>query len=408
MSTQKIENRCIYCPSSGPFSDEHMIPAGLGADDKRFLLRNMVCKVCNTTIFSPLEREFLRSSPTAIGRIFLQAEGRKRGNKKKPPQLGAGAKVLITPEGLTAETEIGYKGKPTLLPQLILVDDRKCSFSGSGKEEFSAFISQVRELLGRSVACARKTAEIGPHEFQITTFVWTDDEYLEYEQTVASELPDICLLHLPIESDANGKYDSNTRLFRRSGGQVVLRLRSDLSPDRALTTFRKVAEQIDLAEVQESEMQQPVVSVRLCFQLDVTGRVLAKTGLNMLAHLFGAGYVGHPEFLKIKNAIKTGEPVIASHTEEAKAPFRALFSGLPDTYHGFLLAAHPWSGETCGIGLVAKLYGSQIEVVKLGHGLPFPQISLPIVFTVEYGTHRIQQYSLMEYMLKYPINAPFP
>lgn len=142
MSTQNTASTCIYCSSNGPFSAEHMIPAGLGADDKRFLLRDMVCKTCNTTVFSPLELEWLRSSPTTIGRIFMQAEGRKRGSKKNPPKLGARTKVVVTPEGYTAEAEIGYRGKATILPQLILVDDRQCSVSGSDKEEFSGFISQ--------------------------------------------------------------------------------------------------------------------------------------------------------------------------------------------------------------------------------------------------------------------------
>jgi hypothetical protein len=405
MSTQQIESKCIYCPSSGPFSAEHMIPAGLGADDKRFLLRNMVCKACNTTIFSPLELEFLRSSPTAIGRIFFQEEGRKRGSKKNPPKLDARTKVVITPEGYTAEAEIGYKGKATILPQLILVDDRRCSMSGSDKDGFGAFIVQAQELLGSSIACASKTAETGPRKFQITTFGWTEDGYVAHDQSVAEELPNVRIWYSPIEPDANGKYAANSRLFRRPDGQIVLRLRTDLSLDRALTSFRKVVGQLDLAAIQESDVQNPLVSLNFSVRLDVTGRVLAKTGLNMLAYLFGADYVGHPQFQEIKKAIKTGDPFIPPHTDGAKAPFKGFFSGLPDTHHGFLLSAHPWSTGTCGIGMVARLYGSQIEVVKLGHGLPFPPAPLPIVFTVDYNAHLIQRYGLMDYMRRYPIKA---
>jgi hypothetical protein len=33
---------------SGPFSDEHVFPAGLGGDDHRFLLKNLVCANRNT------------------------------------------------------------------------------------------------------------------------------------------------------------------------------------------------------------------------------------------------------------------------------------------------------------------------------------------------------------------------
>lgn len=408
MSTQNTASTCIYCSSNGPFSAEHMIPAGLGADDKRFLLRDMVCKTCNTTVFSPLELEWLRSSPTAIGRIFMQAEGRKRGSKKNPPKLGARTKVVVTPEGYTAEAEIGYRGKATILPQLILVDDRQCSVSGSDKEEFSGFISQAQGLLGSSIACASKIDETGTRKFQIATFVWMDEGYVEHGRTEVDELPDACLLHFPIEPDGQGKFASNSRLFRRPGGQMVVRVRNDLPIERALTAFRKVVEQLDLAAVQESDLQNPLVSLNFSFQLDVTGRVLAKTGLNILGYLLGADYVGHPEFQSLKKAIKTGDPFIPPYTEEAKAPFRMFFSGLPSTHHGFLISAHPWREQTCGIALVARLYGSQIEVVKLGHGLPFPSINLPVVFTVDYGAHLVEQYGLMDYMQKYPIKAQSP
>lgn len=60
------ESICIYCDGAGPFSDEHVVCAGLGGDDKRFLLVNVVCARCNTDVFSPLELEALRSSPLAI------------------------------------------------------------------------------------------------------------------------------------------------------------------------------------------------------------------------------------------------------------------------------------------------------------------------------------------------------
>jgi hypothetical protein len=408
MQKYQIQGKCIYCPSDGPFSAEHMIPAGLGADDKRFILRNMVCKVCNTTIFSPLELEFLRSSPTAIARIFMQAKGRKRGSTKNPPKFDAKTKVVITPEGYTAEAEIGYKGKATLLPQLILVDEHKCNVSGSDKDGFDAFISRAQELLGPSISCVSKITETGRRKFQITTFGWAESGYVTQERFEADELPDVRIWYSPIELDTNGRYPSNTRLFGRRDNQIGLRLRNDLPLERALTAFRKVVEQLDRTAIHESEIQNPLVSLNFSVRLDVTGRVLGKTGLNMLAFLFGADYVGHPQFREIKKAIRTGEPLVPPYTEEAKAPFKWFFSGLPDTHHGFLLSAHPSYAGTCGIGLVARLYGSQIEVVSLGHGLPSPPIPLPIVFTVDYNAHLVQQYGLMDYMGCYPIKAHSP
>src|SRR4051794_23745756 len=42
---------CIYCDSKGPFSEEHVVPAGLGGDDRDWLLKDCVCAKCNTTVF---------------------------------------------------------------------------------------------------------------------------------------------------------------------------------------------------------------------------------------------------------------------------------------------------------------------------------------------------------------------
>ena len=63
---------CFYCGSLGPFSDEHAVCAGLGGDDRAWLLKECVCAVCNTDIFSKLETKFLRTSPVALARLFLQ------------------------------------------------------------------------------------------------------------------------------------------------------------------------------------------------------------------------------------------------------------------------------------------------------------------------------------------------
>jgi hypothetical protein len=377
-----------------------MIPAGLGADDRRFLLRNAVCKVCNTAVFSPLELEWLRNSPTAIARVFMQEAGRQRGRKRQPPKLGAGPKVVITPQGDTAEAEIGFRGKATILPQLILAGERQCRVAGSDGDRFRAFMATLSEWLGPSVLCARKSPDF--QGFDVATLVWADHAYVVQKRITCDALPESCLLCFQIESDADGRQAGNSRIFQRGDGQFVLRLRNELTEDRALTLFRKAVAQMDLSTLTESDIEHPLISVSLSFRFDVTGRVLAKTGLNMLAHLLGTHYVSHPAFQDIKRAILTGEPVVASFPESGKTPFRNLFSGLPDTHHAFLLSVQPSYGDACGIGMVARLYGSQVEVVMLARGLPFPRVTFPIVFTVDYQSHRIAQYSLMEYMQAYP------
>src|SRR4051812_41233774 len=75
---------CIYCGGAGPFTDEHVVSAGLGGDDKAWLLKDCVCSTCNTKVFSPLETKFLKASGAALARLFLQPHTR---DKNKPPTV---------------------------------------------------------------------------------------------------------------------------------------------------------------------------------------------------------------------------------------------------------------------------------------------------------------------------------
>ena len=88
---------CIYCGSEGPFSDEHAVCAGLGGDDGAWLLKGCVCRVCNTDIFSKLETKFLRSSPVALARLFLQPRTRDKGSKTGVPSVQPKACVYRKP-----------------------------------------------------------------------------------------------------------------------------------------------------------------------------------------------------------------------------------------------------------------------------------------------------------------------
>lgn len=63
-----------------------------------------------------------------------------------------------------------------------------------------------------------------------------------------------------------------------------------------------------------------------------------------------------------------------------------------------------WGDMRHRIGLAT--YGSQIEMVNLARGLPYPMFSFPIIFTVDYLAHRIHQYGLMEFMCTYPVSGP--
>lgn len=78
------DNTCIYCNKLRPFTDEHIFPAGLGGDDRNFLLKNLVCGFCNSYFAKNLELTFMRSSEAALSRIFHQPAARKRKKNNQP------------------------------------------------------------------------------------------------------------------------------------------------------------------------------------------------------------------------------------------------------------------------------------------------------------------------------------
>ena len=70
---------CIYCGGGKPFTDEHVIPAGLGAGDE-WQLEELVCERCNND-FSKFELRVMRSGAIGFTRQISQPTGRHRGSK---------------------------------------------------------------------------------------------------------------------------------------------------------------------------------------------------------------------------------------------------------------------------------------------------------------------------------------
>ena len=120
--------KCIYCLSSGPFADEHALPAGFGEFEGFPLLVDRVCGACNGD-FSQLEEQLLRSGPEALLRTVHRVPGRSFHRKRNPFQEGsAGAPPIEIEEmhpklGIPVLWEIDPGGKTvTPLRQVVAVD----------------------------------------------------------------------------------------------------------------------------------------------------------------------------------------------------------------------------------------------------------------------------------------------
>lgn len=398
---------CVYCKSNGPFSDEHLIPAGLGGDDRRFLLKDLVCADCNTRVFSPLEAAFLRSSPVAIARMFMQPTGRRRGAKRSTPKVDAQLKSMVPPDGPPVEVELGLRGSPVTLSQIIFLSDSECNVTGVDNETVARFLEKARALLAEAVLLVEKrAAEDRSVCFDIKRFVWSTDHYVLESQMVSPVAPKVCVWQASLNgTDHNGSVE-HARFFERREGQIVLR-HSKLAPDHALTFFRKAAWQVDLTAATVREIQNPLVHVGgMSVDIHIASRVVAKIGINLLTFIAGDSYVSQPQFDSIKQTVLSGQPRLPIMTTDATEGFAPMFAGVPEGLHAFMVCSANLPDGTFSIMVIAQLYGSGIEVARLGEHLTRPLAESPVFFTVDYAEHVIERHTLRDFVKKFPPSRP--
>ena len=88
------QDKCIYCGKSKDFSIEHPLPFGFGEFAGFPVLKNRICKTCNS-IIGRIEEQLLRSGTEAFIRKYLGIRGRKKHDKKNIFQTGSsGAKPI--------------------------------------------------------------------------------------------------------------------------------------------------------------------------------------------------------------------------------------------------------------------------------------------------------------------------
>ncbi len=96
---------CIYPgPHSDQMSVEHPLSYGLGRFDGAILLRDHVCRSCNTEVGKRTETQFLRAGPTGFFRWLLGVRGRD-GLPPSPFLAGAGGALPIEMPGRLPDGE---------------------------------------------------------------------------------------------------------------------------------------------------------------------------------------------------------------------------------------------------------------------------------------------------------------
>lgn len=391
-----IQSLCIYCEGPGPFSDEHVISAGLGADDDRYLLVDMVCKRCNTDVFAKLEREVLRSSPIALARAFMQPHGRNRGKRTTAPGVQARHKQMANASGYSDEFDFGPQAKPIVLPQLKITGEKSYDSTAAGPDELRNFVTCLSDLLqGDQIICIRKRGPEHELRYEAITMLRSDKTFTRQVESSFRAKPPRGGLWLERYDNADaGKVIPAATIFQNLTGSIVLKTSSATVED-ALNFFARAVEQFSFDAQVTRDVEGPIVSVGMTVTVGMMERVIAKIGMNLLAYYMGRDYVTDPGFRQIKDSILTGTPHVVSDIVD-NARIKAILNAAPANHHVLYLKTTSQAGDRVTISMIAHLYGAPVWIC-LAWNVPKPHLPFPVFFLVDYINHKVKQQSEAEY-----------
>ena len=399
--------KCIYCCKEKQESEEHVIPAGLGGDDRNWLLEDCVCSDCNTKVFSPLELKFLRSSPIAIARLFMQPYTRNRGAKTGTPTVQPLNSYFAEPETKALlEQELLAGGKPHILPQVVLRPPRELHLHSADVEEGRAFVSNLNVLLQATLKLVRKYRDGFENRFEVTVLQWNEaDERYSVEgtpETSSRSPPDlksmIWIEALTPSKLAEENFVLAPRVYQRGGGQVVCKVKDVAHAPVLLSIIQPQLSTLVIPDDAPAVVTEaPGIHQQFSFSMLVHDRVLAKIGMNLCAKIFGADFVRRPEFDPTREFVRTGQGRIL------KIPAVDLPEGETSeeqlNHHVFVLTAIALPEEGLrGLVLQTRLYGGPIEHFLLAK-LPESEEALreTVVVVNDYRQHLIECRTVAEW-----------
>lgn len=387
---------CLYCGRPGPYSDEHVVSAGMGGDDKAWMLRGCVCRVCNTVVFSKLEAKVLKEGVTSLARLHEQPTTRDR---KQAPTMDTHATLLRSEKNRWAVAEYLAGGVAGVRPQIMLEHlENEDHFGLAAPDETSleSFRAAVEQLLAQEFPLVRKDES---KQIWVTPLHWSKGRYAPGREARADRVPTQGvwmgrLVAPPEPPDAVLPWT----LYQRREGQLVCNVPDTETAALLLTRIRlnhaAIFPRPD-ATPAPSRIENPEVFLRIPEDPEARTRVLAKTGLNLLAHLVASDFMRDPCFDPAVNYVFGRAGATLRH---GQAPANA-FGPPNENHHDFILAAKrldahgPWH-----IQLIARVYGMQPMILLLGRCPSVPSaLEAPIIVHVDYTRHEIRQQTLEQH-----------
>ncbi|WP_141697325.1 HNH endonuclease [Pseudomonas aylmerensis] len=395
------KKQCIYCDSEGPFTEEHVFPAGMGGDDRGYLLIDTVCGQCNY-IFSKFETSLMRRSVIALARILLQPHGRRRG---EPPEIETLETQVIDSNGLSVES--GHNGsKIEILAQLILIDDR-IETTATDEESLQDFLKSLSKLLiDEKLLVIQALTKNKPKLFEVSTYKLSGRDY-EFQTKEVVAAPPKKGIWISYTGHLNKQNKpAPTRIFLRSKGGIVLKTHDSSAVGKILGSVKRTLPSIlsGSKNTTTSEIQNPLVAMTSESWSGDCDKAIAKIGFNLLVHSIGKKSATDVAFKKIKSLIldNTAQLPFSLLPDSAEGKIKKdLFANIPKNNHCLLLLPLNISQSEVRILFVAVLYGS-IGVWSTLAESAHPNLLLnPVYFLVNYLDNQITTLSIMEYTKSY-------
>ena len=399
------DSGCIYCGSPGPFTDEHVVSAGLGGDDSGWLLKGLVCGVCNTDVFSRLETKFLRSSGAAMARLFLQEKGRGRGSKASTPSIDADLTYFHEPStGMLLVARLVSGGQPITLPQIIAryqEGQAETAVTGGDHQSVGRFLTMLDDLLhDDQIPLVEKYRDRGTTWYSSTPLTWNGRIYTAGGSKRTTVVPKRCIWFeeriRPATVDPKAILPSS--VFRRPEGQIVCRVPA-LAGAVALLSFLRLNPQVrkqDVATGESQSVERPDIHLRYAPDPKADRRVLAKIGINLSAFILGPETVRDRAFDDAVDYARTGRGSIA----DARTMLDVLPAGSSLDRHVLALLPSKTAAKRHAVLFHSQLYGGPVECLQLAEfEEPPPGLSEAVIVLVDYQTHRIDRSTKEAYEL---------
>lgn len=396
-----MSEMCVYCNESNDFNGEHMFSAGLGGDDKNYILDDCICKECNSAL-SKLENELMRKSIVGFARNILQDVGRDRGKKTKPPTMQLSS-THIWIDGIPIEALNLSKLRAKILPQIV-ISQGKVFGTADNDQEWNIFFQKLEKLFSsKDIFLVEKEGLENSKEFKITILNEHEGELVLGDTFFQEKPPKEAAIWINLQDSYGLTPEQQAsfppRFYLHDGNSINYKSTDSITFLTDVKNAHNYFHKTPLnPNYQEKTILQPLVNSGLTIDISACDRALAKNGLNLLVKTMGAEYVRNESFSKIKSSILKGYPELPFGMMDKDNPLQLFLGDAPKDHHVMFLAESRIGDNRSVIVFVIKLYGGAAFQFCLATDAPSPNWQKPIYYLVDFQKHEIKPVDAIEYI----------